>query len=90
MSALPAWICGLAALLTTASPSMPQSLPEPIVLCEDAGWCWFQDERVIADGEHRIVFGSVASGHADPELKGSVRVTRWNVADGDCRTSTLH
>jgi hypothetical protein len=33
----------------------------PVVLAEDGAWCWFQDERVIVDGE-RILAASISHG----------------------------
>jgi hypothetical protein len=38
--------------------------PRPVVLNDDGGWCWFQDERALVVGD-RLVFGSVAAGRRD-------------------------
>lgn len=55
--------------------------PLPVVLDDDGGWCWFQDERAIVVGD-RLVFGSVASGRTDPGRRGGVFVTGVDLADG--------
>ena len=48
--------------------------PQPVVLNDDAGWCWFQDERaLVVDG--RLVFGSVAAGRTDAARRGAVEAT---------------
>ncbi len=64
-------------------------LAEPRVLCEDAGWCWFQDERAVALDERRIVFGSVANGRGVPERQGDVQATEWDTVTGQCVTVEL-
>lgn len=49
-----------------------------VVLLEDGGWCWFQDERaVVVDG--RLIVGSVASGWKDPSQKGDVVALVYNL-----------
>jgi hypothetical protein len=60
----------LAAPGSTAEPAESQ----PVVLNDDAGWCWFQDERALVVGG-RLVFGSVASGRTDPARLGAVEAT---------------
>jgi len=56
-------------------------LAAPVVLNDDGGWCWFQDERalVVAD---RLVFGSVAAGRTDASRRGMVEVTSVALATG--------
>jgi hypothetical protein len=55
--------------------------PEPVVLNDDGGWCWFQDERALVV-DHHLVFGSVAAGRHDPERQGAVEVTGVDLATG--------
>jgi hypothetical protein len=61
---------------------------EPAVLEGDGGWCWFQDPRaVVHDGV--VVVGSVASGRFDPQRRGDIQVTSWELDTGACRTVEL-
>jgi hypothetical protein len=53
----------------------------PVVLNDDGGWCWFQDERAIVAGG-RLVFGSVAAGRHDPSRRGAVEATGVDLATG--------
>lgn len=56
----------------------------------DAGWCWFQDERALVLDDHRLIFGSVASGWSDPSRTGSIQVTQWDTRSGTATTVPLH
>ncbi len=69
----------LAALSQACASAPLQS--DPIVLNDDGGWCWFQDERALALGDW-IVMGSVAAGHHDSDRKGNVELTHWNPSSG--------
>ncbi len=64
---------------------------EPIVLCDNAGWCWFEDERVVV---HRgvLVVGTVAdvSGAGGAERDGDIQVTAYHLATGALVQSLLH
>ena len=64
----------------TLSCFSPQTEPVITTLKENAGWCWFQDERaVIRDGI--LVFGSVAdaSGLDGEQRDGNVEVTAFDL-----------
>lgn len=62
---------------------------EPIVLNDDGGWCWFEDERIlVVDG--RVVIGSVAAGVRDPDRRGNIEVVSYDIATGKPVRSTLH
>jgi hypothetical protein len=56
--------------------------PRTVVLNDDGGWCWFQDERAIIVAE-RLVFGSVAAGRSDPGRLGAVEVTGVRLDTGE-------
>lgn len=62
---------------------------EPIVLNDDGGWCWFQDERALVDGS-RLIFGSVAAGVRDPERKGDIELTTYDLVTGETSRFELH
>ena len=67
----------------------PLAQGDPIVLNDDGGWCWFQDPRVIVlDG--KLVFGSVASGFLDPDRRGDVEVTSFDLESGEAKRFELH
>ena len=58
-------------------------------MTDDGGWCWFQDERALVDGDLLIV-GSVASGHEDQGRSGNVEVLWRNLVTGENGRSVLH
>jgi hypothetical protein len=64
-----------------AGPPAAPALRTPIVLNDDGGWCWFQDERALVLGG-RLVFGSVAAGRSDPARLGMVEATSVDLATG--------
>jgi hypothetical protein len=57
------------------------ALRAPIVLNDDGGWCWFQDERALVVAG-RLVFGSVAAGRSDPSRRDAVEATSVDLATG--------
>ena len=57
------------------------ALRAPIVLNDDGGWCWFQDERALVLAG-RLVFGSVAAGRSDPSRRGMVEATSVDLGTG--------
>ncbi|PYQ00526.1 MAG: hypothetical protein DMF82_21860 [Acidobacteria bacterium] len=71
----------LAALACTlALPSAAQER-RPLVLNDDGGWCWFQDERALVVAG-RLIFGSVAAGRSDPSRRGAVEATSVDLRTG--------
>ncbi len=54
---------------------------DPVVLNDDGGWCWFQDERALVVG-HTLIVGSVAAGRHDPDRLGAVELTTVDLATG--------
>jgi hypothetical protein len=62
---------------------------EPIVFNDDGGWCWYQDERVLAVNG-RLVIGSIASGRDDARRRGNVELTVYEMATGKAERVTLH
>ncbi|MDP6540229.1 MAG: BNR-4 repeat-containing protein [Planctomycetota bacterium] len=62
---------------------------EPVVLNDDGGWCWFQDERALGLGEV-VVVGSVAAGRHDPQRRGDIELTFWTPSTGETRRVELH
>jgi hypothetical protein len=71
------WGCGGA----TTSVAPPEGASDPLVLNDDGGWCWFQDERAVVVGR-RLVFGSVAAGTHDPSRRGAVEATTVDLETG--------
>jgi hypothetical protein len=60
-----------------------------IQLNDDAGWCWFEDERVLIVGD-QLVAGSVAMGTRDPARKGDIEVMSYDLKGGNIIRHTLH
>jgi hypothetical protein len=58
----------------------------PVVVHDDGGWCWFQDERVIWH-EGALIGGAVASGG---ERRGNIELFRYNPASGERSSVVLH
>ncbi|HWR51115.1 MAG TPA: BNR-4 repeat-containing protein [Bryobacteraceae bacterium] len=52
-----------------------------VVLNDDGGWCWFEDERVVVD-RGKLIIGSVAMGTKDPARRGNIEVTVHDIASG--------
>lgn len=63
--------------------ALSYGIPEPKVLVENGGWCWFQDERAIFSDENTILFGSVKA------PSGDLDATSWNIKTGEVNTHTL-
>ena len=61
----------------------------PVVINDDGGWCWFEDERVIVAGG-KLIAGSVAAGTRDPARKGNIEVATYDPATGKSSVFTLH
>ena len=79
--AVGAWVASLLAATVAAE-------DKPVVLNDDAGWCWFQDERALVVGG-RLVFGSVAAGRTDATRRGAVEATSVDLRTGAVRRSRL-
>ncbi len=56
---------------------------------DDGGWCWFQDERAVVDG-NRLLIASVASGARDPSRKGDIEVVSYDLESGKLTRFELH
>jgi hypothetical protein len=66
----------------------PQS-PTPIVLTDDAGYCWFQDPRAIFHGD-RLVVGSVASGWSSSARRGDIEAVVYDFTARRANAVELH
>lgn len=69
--------------------SAPAGSPEPIIFNDDAGWCWFQDERAIV-WEGALWIGSVAGGVDDDARRGDIELTRYDIQSGLSSRIELH
>ncbi|AWB65856.1 hypothetical protein C2869_05110 [Saccharobesus litoralis] len=69
----------LAGALSVAAPFV--SLAEPVVLNDNAGWCWYQDERVIVHN-NKLFFASVASiiGKDGDKRSGNIEVGSYDLS----------
>jgi hypothetical protein len=70
-----------ACLLSLLGGALAAGERRPVVLNDDAGWCWFQDERALVIGD-RLLFGSVAAGRADAARRGAVEATSVDLRTG--------
>jgi len=75
----------LAIALIAAAPP-----PEPVVLSDDGGWCWFQDPRALVLDENRLIVGSVANGRSDPSRKGDIEALVFDRSSGRTTRVELH
>ncbi|MFQ5810524.1 MAG: BNR-4 repeat-containing protein [Armatimonadota bacterium] len=64
---------------------------EPIVLNDNGGWCWFEDQRALVHGG-KLIIGSVADrgGTGGEERDGNIEVTTYDLATGNAVVSILH
>ena len=62
---------------------------ELLVLKENGGYCWFEDERAIVDGAH-ILVGTVAGTTDDHSTIGDLDVTDFDLVSRTSTTFTLH
>ncbi|MCU0246585.1 MAG: BNR repeat-containing protein [Bryobacter sp.] len=62
---------------------------DPVVLHDDGGWCWFEDERVVVVNG-KLVFGTVASGWRDANRKGNVEAVSYDLKTGQRTVAVLH
>ncbi len=81
-------------IIVTASFLLAASAPAtrtggPRVINDDAGWCWFQDERAVFQG-NTLLAGSVASGRYDWKRRGNVEVTAMDLETGRTELFVLH
>jgi hypothetical protein len=53
--------------------------PVPVVLTDDAGYCWFEDPRALFHGE-RLIVGSVASGWSSAARRGDIEAVVYDFA----------
>ena len=61
----------------------------PVVLNDDGGWCWFQDERaLIVDG--KLIVASVANGARDASRRGDIDVVTYDPATGQVERIELY
>lgn len=83
--------CSLFAVGCRAETSTKRPTPTPIVLNDNAGWCWFQDPRVIVDGDTLIA--STVSDDAGPggaARKGNVELAVLNLKTLQSERIILH
>lgn len=81
-------LAGIAAAAPTEGASA-RSPATPIVLNDDAGWCWYQDERAVVHGG-RLFLGTVACGRFDKARQGDIDVTSYDLQTGKITRHTLH
>jgi hypothetical protein len=69
--------------------SFPRSSTQPIIINDDAGWCWFQDERAVFHG-NRLIIGSVAAGSRVRSRRGNVEVSAMDLETKRVERFVLH
>jgi hypothetical protein len=91
LSRASAHLCWIIAVFATGLPLPAATAPllSPIVLQENGGWCWFQDERAIVAGG-QLIFGSVAGCDRAGAHAGDVIVTSRDLRTGRTTSVTLH
>lgn len=78
-----------AGLLLVLPAFISKASPVPRVLNDDAGWCWFQDERAIFH-DNKLIAGSVAGGVHDRSRRGNIEVSAMDVETGHVDLFVLH
>ena len=71
------------AIMLLLLPVMICAADKVVVLNENGSWCWYQDERVLVQGD-RLILGSVAnrSGTDGENRWGNVEVTTYDLKNG--------
>ncbi len=84
-------IVGLAVILACVGAASAAPGDGAIVLNDNGGWCWFEDERALVH-EGKLIIGSVAdvSGTGGEERDGNIEVTTYDIATGETVVSVLH
>ena len=59
------------------------------IINDDAGWCWFQDERAIFV-DNKLIAGSVAAGSRDELRKGNIEISSIDLGTGQTTRFVLH
>ncbi|MFN7139419.1 MAG: BNR-4 repeat-containing protein [Limisphaerales bacterium] len=85
LSPLFAW----ASLLLFAAAPLVSAATKQVILNDDGGWCWFEDERAIVV-KNKLFVGTVANGAHDPLRKGDIDVVTYDLKTGQIVRSTLH
>lgn len=70
----------------------PEEFPfdgTPVVLTNDAGYCWFEDARALFVGE-TLVVGNVASGWKDSSKRGDIESVVHDFGSGQTTLTELH
>jgi hypothetical protein len=82
-----AWVAWVAAIV--ASACLCRAGTDPILLNDDGGWCWFEDERaIVVDG--KLFAASVAMGHRDGTRRGNIEVLSLDLKTGARTRFPLH
>lgn len=83
--------CLVAAVVFLAMPRAPMTAQDtqPIVVNDDGGWCWFQDERAVIHAG-KLFVGSVANGALDASRKGDIDVAQIDLQTGEVARHTLY
>ena len=88
--------CALTALAMAAvNGPVPRELPvwEPVVLNDNGGWSWFQDERAVIDvSTGTLLVSSVANGAGSGgnARHGNVEVVAYDLRTADTHRTVLH
>jgi hypothetical protein len=60
----------------------------PVVISDDGGWCWFQDERAIIHDD-KLIVSTLAMGVSDKSRRGDAEVVVYDLKTGSHRWMTL-
>lgn len=70
-------------LILISCDGLQKSAPinRPMVISDDAGWCWFEGPRALID-QDRLVLGTVAAGRNDSLRCGDIEMIVFNLKNG--------
>lgn len=68
-----------------------RSIPvnQPIIISDDAGWCWFEGPRAVIDRDH-LVLGTVAAGKYDTLRRGDIEISILDLKRGTLKVVELY
>lgn len=81
-------VLSLVASCVVLAAAVPQE-DRVVVLSDDGGWSWYQDERAVVH-EGTLYVGAVASGVHDPAREGNVELIAHDLATRKTRIVVLH
>jgi len=80
----------ITAFISLALASATLATPEPTVIKQNGGWCWYQGPRAIVTSAGDVVFTTISGDTFAGYDAGDLWATSWNPDSGKITRSELH